>query len=297
VRIIIAGSSGFIGSALAARLRADGHDVVRLVRRTTEGPDEVSWSPAAGELDAAALTGADVAVNLAGAGLGDKRWTEAYKREILSSRVDSTVTLSHAIAAASGGPRVLLNMSAIGYYGDRGDEVLDENSPAGEGFLSDVCRAWEAATRAAEEASVRVCNLRAAPVVGPGGGIMKRLVPLYKAGLGGPLGNGRQYQSWISLADLVGAIRFLMTAQLSGPVNLTAPTPVPNAVFSDAIGRALRRPAILPAPRFGLRLVLGEFANSTLDSIRVVPQVLVDAGYEFQHPTVDAAMRWAVARR
>jgi hypothetical protein len=297
VRIIIAGSSGFIGSALAARLRADGHEVVRLVRRTAEGPDEVSWSPAAGELDPAALTGADVAVNVAGAGLGDKRWTEAYKREILSSRVDSTVTLSRAVAAAAGGPSVLLNMSAIGYYGDRGDEVLDENSPAGEGFLSDVCRAWEAATRAAEEASVRVCNMRAAPVVGPDGGMMKRLVPLYKAGLGGPLGNGRQYQSWISLADMVGAMRFLMSAQLSGPVNLTAPTPVPNAVFSDAIGRALRRPAILPAPRFGLRLVLGEFASSTLDSIRVVPQVLVDAGYEFQHPTVDAAMRWAVGRR
>jgi uncharacterized protein len=297
VRIIIAGSSGFIGSALAARLRADGHEVVHLVRRTTEGPDEVTWHPAAGELDPAALARADVAVNVAGAGLGDKRWTEAYKREIVSSRVDSTVTLSRAVAAAPDGPSVLLNMSAIGYYGDRGDEVLDENSPAGEGFLADVCRAWEAATRAAEEASVRVCNLRAAPVVGPGGGIMKRLVPLYKAGLGGPLGSGRQYQSWISLADLVGAIRFLMTAQLSGPVNLTAPTPVPNAVFSDAIGRALHRPAILPAPRVGLRLVLGEFANSTLDSIRVVPQVLLDAGYEFQHPTVDAAMRWAVARR
>jgi len=297
VRIIIAGSSGFIGSALGARLRADGHEVVRLVRRTAEGSDEVSWSPAAGELDPAVLTGADVAVNVAGAGLGDKRWTESYKRQILSSRVDSTVTLSHAVAAASRGPGVLLNMSAVGYYGDRGDEVLDENAPPGDGFLSDVCRAWEAATRAAEEASVRVCNLRAAPVVGPGGGIMKRLVPLYKAGLGGPLGNGRHYQSWISLADLVGGIRFLMTAQLSGPVNLTAPTPVPYAVFSDAIGRALHRPAILPAPRFGLRLVLGEFADSTLSSARVVPQVLLDAGYEFQHPTVDAAMRWAVARR
>jgi len=296
VRIIIAGSSGFIGTALIDRLRSDGHEVVRLVRRTRQSSDEVSWNPMAGDLDPAALTGADVAVNFAGVGVGDQRWTEAYKQEIRSSRVDSTVTLSRAIAAADAGPRVLLNASAIGFYGDRGDEVLDENSAPGDGFFPDVCRAWEAATQAAEEAGLRVCNLRTGLVVGPSGGLMKRLVPIYKAGIGGPLGSGRQYQSWVSLADEIGAIVFLMTAQLSGPVNLTGPTPVPNAVFSGALGKALHRPSLLPAPKFGLKLVLGEFADNTLESTRAVPRVLLDAGYEFIHPDVDRALRWAVAR-
>jgi len=297
VRIIIAGSSGFIGTALIDRLRSDGHEVVRLVRRTPQSSDEVSWNPAAGDLDPAALAGADVAVNFAGVGVGDKRWTDAYKQKILSSRVDSTVTLSRAIAAADPGPPVLLNASAIGYYGDRGDEVLDENSAPGDGFFPDVCRAWEAATQAAEEAGVRVCNLRSGLVVGPGGGLMKRLVPLYRAGLGGPLGNGKQYQSWVSLADEIGAIVFLMTAELSGPVNLTGPAPVPNAVFSDVLGHALRRPSLLAAPKFGLKLVLGEFADNTVESTRAVPRMLLDAGYEFIHPDVDRAVRWAVARR
>jgi uncharacterized protein len=297
VRIIIAGSSGFIGTALIDRLRSDGHEVVRLVRRTPQSADEVSWNPAAGDLDPAVLADADVAVNFAGVGVGDKRWTDSYKQEILSSRVDSTVTLSRAIAEADPGPRVLLNASAIGFYGDRGDEVLDENSPPGDGFFPDVCRAWEAATQSAEEAGVRVCNLRSGLIVGPGGGMMKRLVPLYKAGLGGPLGNGRQYQSWVSLADEIGAIVFLINAELSGPVNLTGPTPVPNAVFADVLGHALRRPSLLPAPKFGLKLVLGEFGVNTVESTRAVPRVLLDAGYEFIHPDVDRAVRWAVARR
>ncbi len=297
MRIIIAGSSGFLGAALIDRLRSEGHEVVRLVRRTPRSSDEVSWNPAAGVLDPAALADADVAVNFAGVGVGDKRWTDAYKKEILSSRVDSTVTLSRALAAADPGPRVLLNASAIGFYGDRGDEVLDENSPPGDGFFPDVCRAWEAATQSAEEAGVRVCNLRSGLVVGPGGGMMKRLVPLYKAGIGGPLGNGRQYQSWVSLADEIGAIVFLMSAELSGPVNLTGPTPVPNAVFADVLGHALRRPSLLSAPKFGLKLVLGEFGANTVESTRAVPRVLLDAGYEFIHPDVDRAVRWAVARR
>jgi uncharacterized protein len=297
VRIIIAGSSGYLGTALIDRVRSDGHEVVRLVRRTPQSSDEVSWNPAAGDLDAAALADADVAVNFAGVGIGDKRWSDAYKKEILSSRVDSTVTLSRAIAAADPGPRVLLNASAIGFYGDRGDEVLDENSPPGDGFFADVCRAWEAATQSAEEAGVRVCNLRSGLVVGPGGGMMKRLVPLYKAGLGGPLGNGRQYLPWVSLADEIGAIVFLMNAELSGPVNLTGPTPVPNAVFADVLGHALRRPSLLPAPKFGLKLVLGELGANAVESTRAVPRVLLDAGYEFIHPDVDRAVRWAVARR
>ena len=297
VRIIIAGSSGYIGTALVDRLRSDGHDVVRLVRRTPQSSDELSWNPVAGDLDPAALAGAHVAMNFTGVGVGDKRWTDAYKQEIRSSRIDPTMTLSRAVAAAEDGPRVLLNASAVGFYGERGDEVLDENSAPGAGFFPDLCRAWEAATQAAEEAGVRVCNLRSGLVLGPGGGLMKRLVPLYKAGLGGPLGSGKQYQPWVSLADEIGAIVFLMTAELSGPINLTGPTPVPNAVFSDALGKALHRPSVLPVPKFGLKLVLGELADNTLESMRVVPRVLLDAGYQFIHPDVDRALRWSVARR
>jgi len=297
VRIIIAGSSGFLGTALTKGLRAAGHEVVRLVRRTPQGSDEVSWNPAVGELDPSALTGADVVVNLAGVGVGDRRWTAAFKQELRSSRVDSTATLSRALAATEDGPRVLLNASAIGYYGDRGDEVLDEDSRAGDGFLSGLCRDWEAATQAAEEAGVRVCRLRNGLVLGPGGGTLKPMVRIYKAGIGGPLGNGRQYMSWISLADHLAAVEFLMTAELSGPVNLTGPVPVPNVVFSDALAHALHRPGLVPAPRFGMRLVLGELADNALESTRVVPRVLQDAGFEFRHQDVDSAMRWAVGRR
>ena len=298
MRIIVAGASGYIGTALVADLRRDDHDVVRLVRRTPRGPDEVGWKPAAGELDAAALAGADVAVNLCGVGVGDRRWTEGYKRLILSSRVESTVALSRALASMTDGPRTLLNASAIGFYGDQGDRVLDESSPPGEGFFPDVCRTWEAATHNAEDAGVRVCHLRTGLVVGPGGGLMKRLVPLFRAGLGGKLGSGRQYQSWISLADQVGAIRFLAgRPDIAGPVNLTAPTPVTNAEFTKALAAAVRRPAVVPAPGFGLRIVLGEFAGNVTDSARVMPTVLTGAGYRYEHPDVSIALQWAVGGR
>jgi uncharacterized protein (TIGR01777 family) len=297
MRIIVAGSTGYIGSALVTSLRSDGHEVVRLVRRATAGPDEVRWNPAAGELDPTVLHGADVAVNLAGVGVGDRRWTDGYKRLILSSRVDSTVTLSRALAHAhpADGPDTLLNASAIGFYGDRGDEVLDESSPPGEGFFPDVCRTWEAATHAAEDAGVRVCHLRTGLVVGPGGGLMKRLVPLFRAGLGGKLGSGRQYQSWISLADEVAAVRFLAGRDdIAGPVNLTAPAAVTNAEFTRALAAAVRRPAVLPVPGFGLRVVLGEFAGNVVDSARVVPGVLTGAGFRYEHPDVSKALQWAV---
>jgi uncharacterized protein (TIGR01777 family) len=295
MRVIVAGSSGYIGTALVTALRQQGHEVVRLVRRTAAGSDEVSWNPAANELDRAALTGADVAVNLAGVGVGDKRWTDAYKREIRASRVDSTVTLSRALAAVEDGPRTLLNASAIGYYGDRGDEELDERSAPGEGFFPDLCRTWEAATQAAEDAGIRVCHLRTGLVFGPGGGMLKPLVALFKAGLGGRLGNGRQFQSWVSLADEVGAIRFLMDAEVAGPVNLTGPAPVRNAEFAKALAAVLHRPAVLPVPKFGLRLALGEFAGSAVESQRVLPRVLNEAGYPFRHTDVSSALRWAVS--
>jgi uncharacterized protein (TIGR01777 family) len=295
VRIIVAGSSGFIGSALVARLRGDGHDVVRLVRRTPEGSDEVSWNPADGELDRRALTGVDVAINVAGAGVGDRRWTPSYKRTIIASRVDTTTTLSRAIAAADDGPRTLLNQSAIGYYGDRGDEILDESSTAGEGFFPDVCRAWEAATQAAEEAGVRVCRLRTGLVVGPGGGMMKPMIRLFKAGFGGTLGNGREYQSWVSLADVTSAFAFLAErSDVAGPVNVTGPEPVRNVEFTRELAAVLHRPAILPAPKFGLRMALGEFGDNVVESARVLPRVLVKAGYTFTHANVTSALQWAV---
>ena len=295
--MIVAGSSGYIGTALVDALRRDGHEVVRLVRRAPAGPDEVRWHPHAGELDKGCLSGVDVAVNLAGAGVGDKRWTAAYKREIVASRVEPTATLAHALAAAGGGPGTLLNASAIGFYGNRGSEVLDESAPAGDGYFPDVCRAWEAATRTAEDAGVRVCHLRTGLVVGPGGGLLKRMVPLFRAGLGGRLGSGRQYQSWISLADTVGAIRFLAgRADIAGPVNLTAPEPVTNAELTRALAEALHRPAVLPAPGFGLRMVLGEFAGNVTDSTRVVPGVLTGAGYRYEHPKISIALQWSLDR-
>src|SRR5215468_3234409 len=221
MRIVVAGSSGYIGSRLVADLTADGHEVVRLVRREPAAGGEVAWAPERGVLSPEALAGSAAVVNLAGAGVGDKRWTEAYKRLIRSSRVDSTGTLARTIAtvtAAGEGPAVLVNASAIGYYGDRGDEELDEHSAPGQGFFPDVCRDWEAATLPAEEAGVRVCRIRTGLVVGPHGGLMGRLTPLFKAGLGARLGNGRQYMSWVSLADAIGAIRFLLdNPEMRGP--------------------------------------------------------------------------------
>jgi uncharacterized protein len=297
MRVVVAGSSGFIGAALVKDLRGDGHEVVCLVRRPSAGPDELTWAPAEGTLGPDALTGADVVVNLAGAGIGDHRWTTSYKRKVLRSRIDATTTIAHAIAAGidDGGPRVLLNASAIGFYGDRGDEELTETSPAGDGFLPDVCRAWEGATQAAEEAGARVCHLRTGLVLGPKAGLLGRQVPLFRAGVGGKLGNGRQFMSWISLADEVGAIRFLADHDAAGPVNLSGPEPVRNSEFTAALGAALNRPALMPTPRIALRVALGEFAADVLSSAKVCPTVLADAGFVYKHQNVRSALAWALA--
>ncbi|HEY2795372.1 MAG TPA: TIGR01777 family oxidoreductase [Micromonosporaceae bacterium] len=296
MKVVIAGSSGFIGAALIARLKDEGHEVVRLVRRTTSSPDEVSWSPAERMLGADALAGADAVVNLAGAGIGDHRWTASYKRKIQRSRVDATTTIAHAVAdgIASGGPKVLVNASAIGFYGDRGDEHLTEQSPAGDGFLPDVCRAWEGATQAAEEAGARVCHLRTGLVLGPKAGLLGRMVPLFKAGLGGKLGSGKQWMSWISLADEVSAIRFLLDHDVAGPVNLTGPTPVRNGEFTQVLGDLLNRPTKVDAPKIGLRVVLGEFATDVVSSADVAPAVLTGAGFAHEHADVASALRWAL---
>jgi uncharacterized protein len=272
--------------------------VVRLVRRAAADPGEATWVPAERTLGPAALVGADVVVNLAGAGVGDRRWTSAYKRTIQRSRVDATTTLAHAIAAgiADGGPRVLVNASAIGFYGDRGDEILTEDSPPGEGFFPDVCRAWEGATQAAEEAGARVVHLRTGLVLGPREGMLGRMVPLFKAGAGGRLGGGKQWMSWIALADELAAIRYVMDHDVAGAVNLTSPNPVRNQEFTKVLGSVLGRPAVLPVPSVGLKIALGEFANDVLSSARVLPNVLVDHGFGFEFPDLESALRSATER-
>ncbi|TMM39568.1 MAG: TIGR01777 family protein [Actinobacteria bacterium] len=297
MRIVVGGSSGFIGTALVDRLRAAGHDIVRLVRRDSAAPDEVTWRPSVAPLDPSTVDGADAVVNLAGVGVGTHRWNAAFKALIRASRVNSTEALAAAVAAAKAPPRVLLNASAVGFYGDTGDREVDESGPAGDGYFPDVCRAWEAATEAAEAAGIRVAHLRTGLVLGPGGGLLKPLLPLYRFGLGGPLGNGRQWMPWISLADEVAAIEFLLTADaVTGAVNLTGPAPVTNREFARTLGRVLHRPAVLPVPAFALRIAVGEFGAEAVRSQRVLPAVLAGAGYRFQHADLESALRWSLTR-
>ncbi|MEV0437552.1 TIGR01777 family oxidoreductase [Streptomyces spectabilis] len=295
-RVAVAGASGLIGSALTRSLAADGHEVVRLVRRAPRTAEEVRWDPAAGRVDRAGLAGCTAVVNLAGAGIGDRRWTDAYKRELYDSRVLGTKTLATAVASLDEPPRVFVNGSAIGYYGDTGDRAMDESAPAGEGFLPSMCVDWEAAARPAQEAGIRTAFARSGLVVARSGGAWGRMFPLFKAGLGGRLGNGRQYWSFIALRDEVAALRHLLARDdLSGPFNLTAPTPVTNREVTAAMGRALHRPTLFPAPAPALRLVLGEMAGDVLGSQRVLPARLLESGFTFTHPTIDAAVRAALA--
>jgi uncharacterized protein (TIGR01777 family) len=295
MRVIISGASGLIGSALSSDLRAAGHDVITLVRRPA-GTGEVQWDPAGGRLSADALAGADAVVHLAGAGIGDHRWTDAYKREILDSRVLSTTLLAERIAECAQRPPVLLSGSAIGVYGATDDQVLDEGSPTGDGFLADVCRQWEAATAPASAAGVRVVHLRTGIVLTGKGGALKKMLPLFKVGLGGRFGSGRQWQSWVSLADEIGAIQHLLTADVHGSVNLTAPNPVTSAEFAKVLGSIMHRPSKVPVPAFGPKLLLGgELADALLfTGQRVLPKVLQQSGYGFQHATLEAALRAAL---
>ena len=290
MRVIISGASGLIGSALWGELRSDGHDVVKLVRRPA-GAGEVQWDPAGGVLPVDALEGADAVVHLAGAGIGDHRWTTEYKAEILSSRVRSTTLLAETIAACTHRPPVLLSGSAIGIYGPSDGRELDEQSPLGSGFLADVCRQWEAAALPAAAAGTRVAYLRTGIVLTPKGGALKKMLPLFKFFAGGRFGKGTQWQSWISLPDEVGAIKHLLTAEVTGPVNLTAPNPVTNAGFAKLLGQALGRPSVLPVPSFGPKLLLGsELADALLfTGQNVLPTVLTKSGYRFQHSRLDAA--------
>ncbi|MET7788082.1 TIGR01777 family oxidoreductase [Streptomyces sp900116325] len=294
-RIAVTGSTGLIGTALVRSLRADGHDVVRLVRRPARAGDEVEWDPKRGYVDGAGLVGCDAVVHLAGAGVGDHRWTEAYKQEIRDSRVLGTEAIAQAVGSLDVPPKVLLSGSAIGYYGDTGDRAVDESAPPGEGFLPSVCVEWEAAAAPAEEAGVRTVFARTGLVVGREGGAWGRLFPLFRAGLGGRLGNGHQYWSFIALHDHIAALRHILdTPSLSGPVNLTGPAPVTNGEVTAAMGRVLRRPTLFAVPAPALRIALGDFAVDVLGSQRVLPRRLLESGFSFAFPGIDASIRAAL---
>ncbi|KIF04334.1 epimerase [Streptomyces sp. RSD-27] len=296
MRIAITGASGLIGKALVRSLHADGHDTVRFVRRAPAAPDEARWDPGSGYVDPVGLRGCDAVVHLAGAGVGDHRWTDAYKREIRDSRVLGTAALSRAVAAMDSPPSVFVSGSAVGYYGDTGARAVDESAPAGTGFLPSVCVAWEAAAAPARDAGIRTVFARTGLVVSAEGGAWGRLFPVFRAGIGGRLGSGRQYWSFISLRDEVAALRFLIeTPGLSGPFNLTAPEPLTNREVTAAMGRVLNRPTVCAVPAPVLRVALGEFSQDVLGSQRVRPARLLEAGFTFAHPGIEEALRAALA--
>lgn len=291
--IAITGASGLIGTALAHHLSARGHRVVRFTRQTSAGSDSIAWDPKAGSIEADKLRGVDAVVHMAGAGIGDKRWTDDYKREILESRTKSTALLASTLADLSDGPKVLLSGSAIGIYGESETATFTEESPNGSGFLADVCVQWEAATAPAEKAGVRVAHLRTGIVLSPKGGALKKLLPLFKLGAGGRMGSGRQWQSWISIDDEIAAIEHLLTSSVTGAVNLTAPNPVTQAEFTKTLARVLKRPSLLPVPTFGPKLLLGsELADALLfTGQKVLPTVLERDGFAFAHADLESALR------
>lgn len=291
--VAITGSSGLIGTALRSALVDAGHRPIRLVRRApAPGADEIQWDVAAGSIDRSALEGIDAVVHLAGAGIGDKRWNAAYKKLVLESRTQGTALLAETLAGLDRKPSIFLSGSAIGYYGPR-DDVITEDTPPGDTFLADVCVQWEAAAQSAIDAGIPTAYLRTGVVQTPLGGGLKKLLPLFKFGVGGPFGSGKQYQSWITLDDEVAAIVHLLTAGVTGPVNLTAPHPVTNKEFAKTLGKVLERPAIIPVPAFGPRLLLGtEMANALLfESQNIVPNVLRASGYTFAHPDLETGLR------
>lgn len=297
--VAVSGSTGLLGAEVVASLSAAGHDVVRLVRRVP-GPGEkaVRWDPERGKVDADGLEGLDAVVHLAGENIASGRWNAARKVAIRESRVNGTRLLCDALAGLARPPKTLVCASAIGYYGDRGADVVTEESPPGAGFLPEVCREWEAAAGAAATKGIRVVVLRIGVVLSPRGGALARMLPLFRAGLGGVLGNGRQYVSWIALDDLVGVVLHALRAGgLSGPVNAVAPVPVTNRELTGALGKALSRPTLLPVPAFALRLALGEMADALLlASTRVAPRRLEETGYRFRFPELGGALRHLLAK-
>ncbi len=297
MNIVMSGASGLIGSALSQRLRDSGHLVISLVRpgsHATQGPS-IHWDPAHGHIDLDALAAydhIDACIHLAGAGIADKRWSQARKNEILTSRVRSTETLAAALTEISPHPSTLISASAIGFYGNRGDEILNETSGRGSGFLAEVCGSWEQATAVANHSPIRVVHLRTGIVLDPKGGALAKQLPLFKAGLGGKLASGKQWVSWISMEDELRAIEFLLAHDVHGPVNLTAPNPVTNAEFTKTLGHVLHRPAVMSVPKFALQTALGsELVDEAITaSQRVEPSALLAAGFSFAHPDLDQAL-------
>jgi uncharacterized protein (TIGR01777 family) len=287
VKIVLAGSSGFLGGALREKLTADGHTLVRLVRGQPREPNQVRWDPYTGELDPSVVEGADAVVNLAGVPIGHIPWTESYRRQVVDSRVATTSCLAATIDGL-GGSTALVNASGINYYGaDRGDEELDESSSPGTGFLADVCQRWESATASAGDAGARVAILRTAVVLDRSGGSLRLLLPPFRLGLGGRLGSGRQWFATISLGDYVAAVTRIVTDDgMRGPYNLTAPEPSTNAEFTHELGRQLRRPTLVPVPGPALTSVAGDVGRAMLGSIRARPRRLLEAGFVFEHPTI-----------
>ncbi|HEX6871885.1 MAG TPA: TIGR01777 family oxidoreductase [Micromonosporaceae bacterium] len=297
MRIVMAGSSGFLGTALRRRLTTGGHDVIQLVRREPTAPDQRRWNPDQGDLDPQVLAGAGAVINLAGAGVADKRWDAAFKATLVASRVDPTTTLARTMTALPAGqrPPVLINSSAVGYYGDTGDLAVDEDAPPGEGYFPELCQVWEKAADAASDAGVRVVKIRTGLVLDARGGLLKPLVQLFQFGLGGKIGDGRQFMPLISMHDWLAATIFVLDrADVTGPVNLVGPEPVRNADFTRALGRALHRPTVFPTPKFGVRLVLGEFGPESYASQRVLPGVLNRSGFTFRDGDLDAAIAAAL---
>jgi uncharacterized protein (TIGR01777 family) len=292
MKILVSGSHGLVGSALIPELKKKGHQVAPLVRQTPRD-GEVFWNPEEGKLDAAALAGFDAVIHLAGEGIASKRWTAGQKARILDSRVRGTTLLAETLAGLPAPPKMFLSASAIGYYGNRGGEALTEESPPGSDFLANVCQAWEGATQPAVRKGIRVVLLRTGIVLSPAGGALAKMLPPFKMGVGGNLGNGKQFMSWISLDDEIGAIlHALETNPLRGPVNLVCPKAVTNAAFTKAMGRALKRPTLLPMPAFAARLAFGEMADALLlSSARVEPKRLLTSNYRFRFPDLDEALK------
>jgi hypothetical protein len=299
VDVAVTGSRGFIGSVLIAALTRAGHHPVRVVRRQAVGAEELTWDPEAGVIDAAGLEGIDGVVHLAGAGIGDKRWTDDRKRLILESRTRGTSLLARTLAELTRPPAVLVSASAIGYYGNRGNELLDEESAPGDDFVARACVQWEASTAPAADAGIRVARVRSGIILGRDGGVLPRMLLPFRLGLGGRMGTGRQYMSWISIADEIGAILHALTgAGVAGPVNLTGPAPVTNAEFTKTLGHVLRRPTVLPTPLLPLRARYGNelVQHLLVEGQRVLPRRLEATGYMFEHPTLEDALRAAVDR-
>ncbi len=286
MRIAVTGSTGMIGTALVGQLKAEGHTVLRLVRRKPNSAEEVQWDPAAGTIDLAALEGVDAVIHLAGAGVGDKRWTPKYRATILNSRLLGTTTIANAVTALK--PKVFISASAIGFYGETGNRAVVETDRGGEEFLSAVCREWEAAADLAT--GVRTVKIRTGLVLDPTGGALGRLLPFFRLGIGGKLGSGKQWWSWITLHDEIKAIIHCLNTDISGPVNLTSPNPVTNQEFTGTLARALHRPALFPVPGIALKILVGGFASDILGSAKVLPKALQDSGFVWDYPHLTTAL-------